>query len=115
MLTEDYDTVPAFTCRLSGDEIFQDNELISFDLELTNQGGYYQTDNSIFICPYDGVYAFFLNTLSQNGYLLTLQLFINDQQYFGTYADNVSGAFNQASNTFVGFCGAGSQVWVRVG
>ena len=106
--------MPAFSARPSEDREHVTGELMQFDVAISNLGGYYQADNSVFICPFDGVYVFSLNALSQPGYLLDNRLYIDNQNYVNAWADNVDGAFNQASNMYVGFCAAGSQAWAKV-
>ena len=114
IILEDLETVPAFSAHPSANHEHVAGELVQFDVAISNLGGYYQPDNSVFICPFDGVYVFSLNTLSQSGYLLALDMYIDNQVYVYTFADNVDGVYNQASNMYVGFCAAGSQTWAKV-
>ena len=114
IILEDLETVPAFSAHPSANHEHVAGELVQFDVAISNLGGYYQPDNSVFICPFDGVYVFSLNALSQVGYLLASSIYIDNQAYVATWADNVDGANSQASNMYVGFCAAGSQAWAQV-
>ena len=104
--------MPAFTYRLSADTALQVEELVPFDVELTNQGGHYQTDNSIFICPYDGVYAFAVHILTVHEEFASCDLMIDGTVYVNAWADEYN-SFTHSSNMVVHWCSAGSQVYVQ--
>ena len=102
-----------FTACDSTQRLYDVNEIVLFDRELTNYGGYYNTQTSSFICPVDGMYLF---TLVINAYTTDVQVLImrNDVELTQTWARAIVELYNHGTNMVVTECLAGDVVWPRV-
>ena len=80
-----------------------------FDRELTNYGGYYNTQTSSFICPVDGVYIFMLKI---NAYDASVHVNIirNDIKLSVSWAYALTANYNHGTNMVVTECLAGDVV-----
>ena len=104
--------VAAFSATLSADQMLSVGEVLNFDFTLTNQGGYYQADNGVFICPYSGTYAFSFSFLTTEGDQAAGALYIDGSLYVRAWGDDPE-TWSHGSNMFVASCSAGSQVYVQ--
>ena len=58
-ILEDTNEIVGFTATHSSDVVYFTDDVIQFPNIATNYGDYYNAETSIFICPRDGMYAFF--------------------------------------------------------
>ena len=49
-------TQASFSVRLANDHTYADQENIAFDEVLVNDGGHYDPDTGLFVCPVNGMY-----------------------------------------------------------
>ena len=112
-VSEDVETVAAFSARSSADQTLLSGEVLQFDVTLSNMGGYYQADNGVFICPYHGTYAFSVSILTTPGDFAGGALYIDGLLYTIAWAHVAAGTYSHASNMFVASCAAGGQVYVQ--
>ena len=112
-LVDDGTEAIGFTACDSTQRLYDVNEIVLFDRELTNYGGYYNTQTSSFICPVDGMYLF---TLVINAYNTDVQVLImrNDVELTQTWARAIVELYNHGANMVVTECLAGDVVWPRV-
>ena len=84
-----------------------------FDRELTNYGGYYNTQTSSFICPVDGVYIF---TLKINVYddIVYVRIMRNDVHLTDSWAQTDNEPYSHATNMVVTVWLVGDVVWTRM-
>ena len=103
-----------FTACADGERNYEINEIVLFDLELTNYGGYYSTHASSFICPVDGIYIFTLviNVDDTNALVFIMR---NNLDLTDTWAEASEIRYNHGTNMVVTECLAGDVVWPRVG
>lgn len=93
---------------------YNEGELIVFPIARTNIGGHYNPDRSVFICPYQGTYVFYVNVkATTDGPSMGVDIMVNDVLYGVALADNVSAAYNTASNMAVVACEPGYVVWIQ--
>ena len=90
-----------------------ENEIVLFDRELTNYGGFYNSQTSSFICPVDGVYIFTL-TINVDGADVHVSIMRNDVELTDTWARTDNELFAHATNMVVTECLVGDVVWPRV-
>lgn len=112
-VAEDIDGAVGFSAYASVNREYSYGNLVLFDRAFSNFGGYYQVDNSIFICPFDGVYVISLALMSAQSKVMSAGVHIDSDSYIRPYADNIDGVYGHASAMFVEYCAAGSQVWAR--
>ena len=89
------------------------NQTVLFDRELTNYGGYYNTQTSSFICPFDAIYIF---TLVINVHYSDAHVFImrNSIELTSSWAWTDDEPYNHGTNMVVTECLMGDVVWPRV-
>ena len=112
-VSEDVDTLAAFSARLSDDQTFSQGEVLQFDVTLSNLGGYYQADNGVFICPYHGTYAFSVSILTTRSGFASGALYIDGTRYTTAWAHVAESTHSHASNMVVATCPDGGQVYVQ--
>ena len=93
--------------------IYDVNEIVLFDRELTNYGGYYNTQTSSFICPVDGVYIFTL-TVNANNADVVVTIMRNDVELTDTWARTDNEIYTHGTNMVVTECLAGDVVWPQL-
>ena len=54
----------AFSAYASSDVDYDDGSIVAFETVVTNIGGYYNNEASLFTCPTNGLYLFSLSLLS---------------------------------------------------
>ena len=84
-----------------------------FDRELTNYGGYYNTQTSSFICPVDGVYVVALAINVNNGNMV-VEFMRNDVTLSAVWGRTDAEPYTHATNLVVTKCLTGDVVWPRV-
>ena len=94
------------------------NSLISgarlmFDTVLSNQGNAYYSSNSSFICPYTGLYAFFLNVYSNQDNYCGAAIVKDGEEITATYTGPLAHTVGGSNMAYVE-CGQGSEVYVLV-
>ena len=91
---------------------YNDGDIVIFDNIVSNFGGYFDLDSSIFVCPYSGIYWFSVSCFSENGYACTPVIYVETKIILRTEgaADETHG--NQASTSTVVECMAGKRVWI---
>ena len=82
-----------------------------FDRELTNYGGFYNTQTSSFICPVDGVYIFTL-TINVEAANIVVDLMRNDVELSAAWGRTDDEPYTHATNMVVTECLVGDVVWV---
>ena len=88
--------------------------MVIFDEIVTNINGAYQTNNSIFICPVDGVYAFSANILSVSGVEMGGGVIYKESVGKGGFqADSVEGVGQAASHFVIVEYSAWERIWVK--
>ena len=80
---------------------------------MTNINGAYQKNNSIFICPVDGVYAFSANILSVSGGEMRGVIYKESIGKGGFQADPIEGVGQAASYFVIVECSAWERIWVK--
>ena len=84
-----------------------------FDRELTNYGGFYNSQTSSFICPVDGVYIFTL-TINVDDANVAVCIMRNDVGLTDTWGRTDNELYTHATNMVVTECLAGDVIWPRV-
>ena len=102
-----------FTACSDVPRVFGLNEIVLFERELTNYGGYYNTQTSSFICPVDGVYVFTI-AISVDDTNMVVLVMRNDVELSATWANADTEPYNHATNMVVTECLVGDVVWPRV-
>ena len=103
-----------FTACADTTRLYGFSEIVLFDRELTNYGGYYNTETSSFICPVDGIYIF---TLAITVYIDTethVIIMRNDVELTSTYSRTDEEPFNHGTNMVVTECLVGDVVWPQL-
>ena len=90
---------------------YTQHDLVLFENIDTNVGGHFQ--NSVFVCPVDGVYSFSIHITTQAGTSMSIRLMRNDDRLAGATCEAVAGVQVSAGNTVFAVCLAGDKVWVR--
>ena len=102
-----------FTAWMSSTVEVDNDELIIFDEVISNIGGYFNPTQSVFICPFSGMYAFYFNVqATTDGPSATLKIVKENVQIGDASADDVDGAYNTGSGFVVTLCEAGEKVWI---
>ena len=112
-VSEDVETVAAFSATSADDQTLSQGEVLQFDVTLGNLGGYYQADNGVFICPYSGTYVFSVSVLTTRGDFAAGALYIDGALHVIAWADDAESTHSHASNMVVAPCTAGGQVYVE--
>ena len=92
---------------------YDDNEVVVFDVVISNFGGHYNPDTSSFVCPFEGVYMVNVNVQGYQGELGFVDIMRNDVKLAEAFADDLSGVYNQAGNTVMTECQRGDILWIR--
>ena len=104
--------MPAFMARKTADRTYSPGELIQFDDEISDLGGYHQADNGVFICPHDGIYVFSVHIFTMPGQFASGMFYIDGTAYTSAWAAQNAGGTG-VSTAYVGWCSAGSQAYVE--
>ena len=103
---------PAFTAVVSNDLNYpNEKSVVEFHDTLSNIGNHFQLENSIFICPYNGTYAFFLNILNDVNALASVDLMQDGVRLVPIWADGREIGHNGISTSAIVKCVAGSEIW----
>ena len=102
-----------FTTCATESHVYDVNEIVLFDRELPNYGGYYNSQTSSFICPVDGVYIFTL-TINVGDANVVVAIMRSDVDLTDTWAWTDNERFKHATNMVVTECLVGDVVWPRV-
>ena len=107
--SEDTYEIVAFAANVDGSATYNTNDIIQFSTVLTNYGGYYNPDTSIFTCPYDGIYLFFSSLVGDG--TNTWADFMRNSNWLvcmRSYDESSS-----ASNLVITECLKGEKIWMR--
>ena len=89
------------------------HEIVLFNWELTNYGGFYSSQTSSFICPVDGVYVFSL-TINAHDANVHVKIMRNDIDLSDAWAYALTVPYTHGTNMVVTECLVGDVVWPRV-
>ena len=112
-LVDDGTSAIGFTSCASSSRVYGEHEIVLFERELTNYGGYYNTQTSSFICPVDVVYIFTL-TINVDIADVVVCIMRNDVELTDSWAWTDNELYTQATNKVVTERLAGDVVWPRV-
>ena len=84
-----------------------------FDGIATNINCAYQVNNSIFLCPVNGIYAFTATILSTEGRDMLGSIMVEDMDKGGFQARAVEGVRQTGSHFVIIECNAWERVWVK--
>ena len=102
-----------FSAWMSTTVEVDNDELIIFDEVISNIGDYFNPTQSVFICPFSGMYAFYFNVeATSDGPSAHLKIVKENIKIGEAFADNVDAAYNTASGFVVTLCEAGEKVWM---
>ena len=100
-----------FTAYATAVRSYNQMETVSFDGVVTNFGNHYNAINSIFTCPHDGLYVFYVSLQSPPNFHMHGSI-TKEHQVFTTaradYEDNTNG-----STMTVLMCATGERVWIE--
>ena len=113
ILVDDGTEAIGFTACANDEQNYDINEIVLFGRELTNYGGYYNTQTSSFICPVDGVYVFSVTTNVNYGDVI-VTIMRNDVDLSAVWGRTDDEPFTHSTNMVVTECLAGDVVWPRV-
>ena len=100
-----------FSAYASTTQSCEAGKLLYFDIEVTDIGGCYNNDISVFVCPYDGLYLFSLSAESPDGKQVHASIMEEDVRLLSAYHGEID--FGQGSTTVVTECSASQTVWVE--
>ena len=104
-----------FTAYATTTRSYNQGDLVIFDGVVSNYGGHYQADESVFVCPYTGIYVFHVSVLTEPGTLSMHIDLVKDNTYIiSALADNQTDEISSGSNTVVLQCDEGQRVWMEV-
>ena len=89
----------------------QAGTVLQFDTEVTDIGDFYNKDNSIFICPQDGLYLFSVSAESLDGNIISAGIIKEGIQLLSAYHGNLG--TSQGSSTVIAECNAFQSVWIE--
>ena len=94
-----------------------EGDIIKFRLVMTNNGGHYNTSESVFTCPINGTYYFFFNLYTghlSNGESTSGLLKMDEGQLTEAYCDYEGSGHlrKQCGNSVVTHCNQGQHVYV---
>ena len=101
-----------FSAYTLEERAYNDGDVVIFDGVVSNFGGFFDFDSSIFVCPYSGIYWFSVSCLSKIGYPCTPAINVETKEILKTHGATGSHG-NQGSTSTVVECKAGERVWVR--
>ena len=107
--SEDTYEIVAFAANVDGSATYNTNDIIQFSTVLTNYGGYYNPDTSIFTCPYDGIYLFFSSLLGDG--TNTWAHIMRESSFLLVMGSNAESS--SASNLVITECLRGEKIWIR--
>ena len=108
------DTGPiAFSAHASQDRDYNDDDVVIFDEIVTNNNGAFQANNSVFLCPVDGLYAFSAHILSASGQKMRAAIFKENSCKAGFETDSMDQLVLNGSNFVIFECNAWQRVWLR--
>ena len=103
-----------FTAYVKESRRYELGELVLFENVISNYGGHYQSDQSVFICPYSASYIFFVSVTSMVGpRSIYVDVKLNDMPIARALADNQDDEYSNGSNMVVIQCTEGDKVWVE--
>ena len=105
-----------FTAYATTSRDYTSGETMLFDATVTNLGGHFNPYDSIFRCPYEGVYMFSVNVLAQPGKHTYGAIWKDDEYLVDTFADlDIADVvvFSQASTMVITQCWPHQEVSVR--
>ena len=108
-ILEDTNEIVGFTATHSSDVVYFTDDVIQFPNIVTNSGDYYNAETGIFICPRDGMYAFF-STILGAGTDTLAYITLDTTDLVAMRSHSIS---NSASNLVFTECLGGTKVWVR--
>ena len=93
---------------------YEVDQLILFEGIVSNYGGHYHADQSVFICPYSATYVFYVSVSTVIGTRsMHVNLMMEDVYIISTLADDQSDEYGNASTMAVVHCTEGNRVWVE--
>ena len=103
----------AFTAYSELSYNYKSGDVIIFDQTVSNLGGNFNTETSIFLCPYTGLYQFSIHILAAINSTAQANIMLDGQQQVIAWADQILDAYPQSSNTVMVECTQGQTVWVE--
>ena len=104
----------AFTVTLDASAYVDTDEIVIFDKIITNVGPHFSLESRAFLCPYTGIYSFFVTVTDDDGNFVNGQLRV-ENEFIIRSRTNSDGYEGQGSNMAVVECQRGQRVWVRAG
>ena len=102
----------AFTVALKSTTYFDANNILTFDDIITNIGEHFSNYTSVFLCPYTGIYSFFL-AITDDNELVHAWIMLENELIVQSRSTN-NDVDDQGSNMAVIECHRGQRVWVQV-
>ena len=101
------DTGPiAFSAHASQDRDYNDDDVVIFDEIVTNINGAFQANNSVFLCPVDGLYAFSAHVLSTSGHKMRASVCRKNSYKAGFKTDSMDQLVLNGLNFVILVCNA---------
>ena len=96
---------------IEGNLAYEPSDIVVFSYILTNVGGYYNADTSVFVCPVSGIYVFTLSIVTPS-YNSIAHIMLNDRRLVATknHIDN----HGHGSTFAVTECLINNKVWVQM-
>ena len=94
------------------ERIYNDGDIVIFDGAVSNFGGYFNLETSIFVCPYSGIYWFSVSCFSEVGYSCTPAIYVETSLILKTIGKGNDDHENQGTSSTVVECKAGDRAWI---
>nr|ABF00124.1 sialic acid binding lectin [Helix pomatia] len=102
----------AFSAAIDREQTFDANQVVIYDIVITNHGNAYDNSTGLFTAPVDGMYSFQLNLLTIKEKEGWLELVHNGQLKVSVYAKQDS-TYDSSSNSVIIKMKEGDRVNVR--
>ena len=110
IFSADSDEQVGFTAHVNADAIYNKGDVVKFGATLSNFGECYNTNTSIFICPYDGIYMFNHIVQADNDAGVRTRIMIRNREIGRTYSHE---PLEKSSAFAIVECESGEKVWVE--
>ena len=110
IFSADTDEQVGFTAQANTDAIYNASDVVKFGATLSNFGECYNTNTSIFICPYDGIYMFNHIVQADNDADVRTLIKIGNREIGRTYSHET---LEKSSAFAIVECESGEKAWVE--
>ena len=112
LVSDENDEAIGFTAFATVSRNYGHQDVVLFDDVISDFGGYYDTNSSIFICPLNGVYGFGTSIYAGSTYFMNVRIMREKSIIVGLQVQEIPEYGNTGATLTVSECLAGEKIWV---